>query len=123
MLRRTRSAGAGANAQETQDARHAVVFAALGDATRLRLLARLAEGEPASIARLTEGSGLTRQAVTKHLRVLERSRMVRSARHGRESLYSLDPEPLVELRAYLEQMSRLWDDRLARLKAWVEEGR
>ena len=109
-----RSAGEG-------DAGYAVVFAALGDATRLKLLARLAEGETASIARLTEGSGLTRQAITKHLRVLEKSRMVRCMRQGRESVYALDPEPIVELRAYLEQMSRLWDDRLARLKAFVED--
>jgi DNA-binding transcriptional ArsR family regulator len=102
------------------EAQHAVVFAALGDATRLKLVQRLAEGEPASISRLTEGSGLTRQAITKHLRVLEKSRMVRCTRHGRESLYALDPEPIVELRAYLDQMSRVWDGRLARLKAWVE---
>lgn len=105
------------------DARHAVIFAALGDATRLKLLARLAGGEAASIARLTEGSGLTRQAITKHLRVLEKTRLVRCARQGRERLYALDPQPILELKAYLEQMSRLWDDRLARLKAWVEEGR
>ena len=118
MSRSTRS---GERGEAAGDARQALVFAALGDATRLTLLKRLAEGEPASIARLTEGSGLTRQAVTKHLRVLERSRMVRCTRQGRESLYALDPEPIVELKAYLEQMSQLWDDRLARLKAWVEE--
>src|ERR1700761_516382 len=99
------------------DARQAVVFAALGDPMRLKLMQQLAGGRPASISRLTEGSGMTRQAITKHLRVLERSRMVRVTRHGRESLYVADAEPIVELRAYLEQMSRMWDDRLARLKA------
>jgi len=103
------------------EARRAVVFAALGDATRLRLVKQLLAGEPASITRLTEGSGLTRQAVTKHLRILERTRLVRCTRQGRTSLYTLDPEPIVEMQAYLEQISRLWDGRLARLKAWVEE--
>ena len=85
------------------------------------LLSRLSDGDPCSIAKLTEGSGLTRQAITKHLRVLEKTKMVRCSRQGRESLYALNPQPLMELRAYLEQMSRQWDDRLARLKAWVEE--
>ena len=102
-------------------AEHALLFAALGDETRLGLLARLAGAEPASISQLTAGSGMTRQAITKHLRVLEKTRIVRCRRQGRESLYALDPEPLVELRAYLEQMSRAWDDRLMRLKALVEK--
>ena len=100
---------------------HASIFAALGDQTRLLLLTRLADGEPTSIARLTEGSGLTRQAISKHLRVLEKSRMVRCMRSGRESHYALNPRPLAEAREYLERMSRLWDERLLRLKALVEE--
>jgi DNA-binding transcriptional ArsR family regulator len=109
-------------------AEHALLFAALGDETRLRLLARLAGAEPApvsqmSISQLTAGSGMTRQAISKHLRVLEKTRIVRCTRQGRESLYALDAEPLVELRAYLEQISRAWDDRLLRLKAWVEDER
>jgi DNA-binding transcriptional ArsR family regulator len=111
-------------------AEHALLFAALGDETRLRLLAKLAGAEPASISQLsisqlsisqlTAGSGMTRQAITKHLRVLEKTSIVRCTRQGRESLYALDLEPLVELRAYLEQMSRAWDDRLSRLKVLVE---
>lgn len=120
-MSRSTSSAETAGQRAAGDARQALVFAALGDATRLALLKRLAEGEPASIARLTEGSGLTRQAVTKHLRVLQRSRMVRCTRQGRESLYALDPEPMVELKAYLEEISRLWDDRLRRLKAFVEK--
>jgi DNA-binding transcriptional ArsR family regulator len=104
-------------------AEHALLFAALGDETRLRLLAKLSGTEPTSISQLTAGSGMTRQAITKHLRVLEKTRIVRCTRQGRESLYALDPEPLVELRAYLEQISRAWDDRLLRLKAWIEDER
>lgn len=98
----------------------APVFAALGDETRLLLLSRLAEGDRFSISRLTEGSGLTRQAITKHLRVLEKSRIVRCTQQGRERLYALDPKPLMELREYLDLVSRQWDDALARLKAFVE---
>jgi len=102
-------------------AAHARVFAALGDETRLRLLGRLTSGEPQSIARLTEGSGLTRQAITKHLRVLEKTKLARCVRSGRERHYALDPRPLVELGEYLNQISQTWDDRLAWLKALVEE--
>ena len=72
----------------------ASVFAALGDETRLGLLAKLTTGEPQSIARLTSGTRLTRQAVTKHLRVLEGAGVVRAARVGRESRFALDPEPI-----------------------------
>ena len=75
-----------ASGQASKRRAYAPVFAALGDETRLLLLARLAEGDPCSIARLTEGSGLTRQAVTKHLRVLEKAKMVRCVHAGRESL-------------------------------------
>ena len=99
----------------------AVVFAALGDPTRLSLVRRLSAGTPMSIARLTEGSALTRQAVTKHLRVLETAGVVRSERSGRESLYRLEPAPIAEMRSYLDDISRQWDDALSRLKAFVEE--
>ena len=98
----------------------APVFAALGDETRLLLLARLSEGDACSIAKLTEGSGLTRQAITKHLRVLQKARIVRCVRSGRESLFAVDPEPLTEIRAYLDGISRQWDERLERLRAFVE---
>jgi DNA-binding transcriptional ArsR family regulator len=90
----------------------ASLFAALGDATRLSVLARLCGGEPQSIARLTAGTKLTRQAVTKHLRVLENAGVVRSARVGRESRFALDPQPIEEARAYLDQVSRQWTARL-----------
>jgi DNA-binding transcriptional ArsR family regulator len=98
----------------------AAVFAALGDQTRLSVLAKLSAGEPQSIARLTEGTRLTRQAVTKHLKVLESAGVVRGSRAGREALFELAPKPLDEARAYLDEVSRQWDDALARLKAHVE---
>jgi DNA-binding transcriptional ArsR family regulator len=98
----------------------AAVFAALGDETRLAVLARLAGGVPQSISRLTAGTHLSRQAVTKHLRVLANAGVVRSIRVGRESLFELEPLPLVEVRQYLDQVSRQWDDALARLKSHVE---
>jgi DNA-binding transcriptional ArsR family regulator len=98
----------------------APVFAALGDETRLALLATLSGESSLSIARLKKGSPLTRQAITKHLRVLEDAGLVRSERRGRESLFALDPEPLDEARRALDDISRQWDDALARLKAFVE---
>ena len=100
---------------------HASVFAALGDETRLSVLARLSRGEPQSIARLTAGTKLTRQAVTKHLRVLEGAGVVRSVRVGRESLFELEPRSIEEVRQYLGEVSRQWDDALARLKSHLGE--
>ncbi|CAG0959941.1 HTH-type transcriptional regulator [Phycisphaerales bacterium] len=99
----------------------APVFAALGDRTRLSLLTTLGQGAPQSIARLTKGSSLTRQAITKHLRVLENAGMVRGVRHGRETLFELDPAPLEAARRALDDISRQWDHALARLKSFLEE--
>jgi|SRR5579859_1927298 len=99
---------------------HAPVFAALGDETRLKLLAKLCRGRRYSISQLTEGSKLTRQAITKHLRVLESAGIVHSVRAGRESLFELDPEPIAEIKEYLDFVSEQWDQALARLKAFVE---
>ncbi len=98
----------------------ASVFAALGDETRLSVLVRLSNGQPQSIARLTAGTDLSRQAVTKHLRVLANVGVVRSLRVGRESLFKLEPQPIEDVRDYLDQVSKQWDDALARLKAHVE---
>ena len=100
---------------------NAPVFAALGDGTRLWLLGKLSHGERFSISQLTEGSKLTRQAITKHLRVLERVEVVRSVRSGRESLFQFNPAPIAEMKQYLEQVSAQWDDALGRLKAFVED--
>jgi DNA-binding transcriptional ArsR family regulator len=99
----------------------APIFAALGDETRLALLTRLSRGSRCSIANLTAGSALTRQAVTKHLRVLQSAGLVRGTRSGRETLFELEPEPLGEARRALDAISRQWDEALARLKAFVEE--
>jgi DNA-binding transcriptional ArsR family regulator len=102
---------------------HAPVFAALGDETRLSLVARLCGGQPRSISQLTEGSKLTRQAITKHLRVLQKVEIVRSVRAGRESLFEFDPQPIEEIRKYLDLVSERWDRALSRLKAFVEDER
>lgn len=99
---------------------YAPVFAALGDPTRLSLIAKLARGLPCSISTLTEDTKLTRQAVTKHLKVLEQARLVRGTREGRESRFMLDPEPLDAARRYLALISRQWDDALDRLRDFVE---
>jgi DNA-binding transcriptional ArsR family regulator len=99
----------------------AAIFAALGDPTRLSLLAQLSRGEPRSITRLAERTTLTRQAVTKHLRVLEGVGVVKSVRAGRESLFAFRPEPLEDLRAFLERISGEWDVALGRLKTFVED--
>jgi len=96
------------------------VFAALGDRTRLRLVARLCRDGPMSIARLTDEFDITRQAVTKHLRVLEGAGIVHSERSGRESLYAFDPKPMHELQDYLARVSAQWDQVLGRLKSFVE---
>lgn len=100
--------------------RQAPVFAALGDETRLTLVAKLCRGKPHSISQLTEGSRLTRQAITKHLRVLESAGIVHAVRAGRESLFEFDPEPMVEMKEYLDLVSEQWDRALARLKSFVE---
>ena len=101
--------------------RPAPVFAALGDDTRLGLLERLGTTGPQSIARLTDGSALTRQAMTKHLHVLARAGLVRDSRSGRERIWELSVAPLDDARRYLERACEKWDVRLARLRALVEE--
>ena len=103
------------------DKTRAAIFAALGDATRLAVLAKLCQGVPQSTSRLTAGTNLSRRAVTKHLRVLANAGVVRSIRVGRESLFELEPQPIAELRNYLDQVSQQWDDALARLKSHVEK--
>ena len=98
----------------------AAVFAALGDETRLSMLGRLSAGKPQSISRLTAGTDMTRQAVTKHLRVLEGAGVVRWERAGRERLFALVPKPIDDVRDYLARVSAQWDDALTRLKSFVE---
>lgn len=98
----------------------ASVFAALGDATRLELVSRLSGGRSLPIVQLTGGIGLTRQAVTKHLRVLEQAGIVQSTRVGRTSVFTYVPAPVDDARSYLETVSEQWGNALARLKLFVE---
>lgn len=97
------------------------VFAALGNATRLALMRKLSGGQARSISELRRGSRMTRQAVTKHLRVLERAGIVRSAREGRESRFAFEPEAIEEVTEYLSAVAEQWDRALGRLKAFVEK--
>jgi DNA-binding transcriptional ArsR family regulator len=97
------------------------VFAALGDATRLSLVAKLCRGQTRSISQLTDRSKLTRQAITKHLRVLEDAGIVHSVRAGRESRFEFDSEPIDGIREYLDFVSEQWDQSLSRLKSFVED--
>ena len=101
-------------------ARAGPVFSALGDETRLAVVARLSAGGPQSIARLTAGSGVTRQDITKHLNVLAGAGLVRGARRGRERIWELDPKRLDDASRWLEQVSKRWDEALGRLKSFVE---
>ena len=100
--------------------RTAPVFAPLGDETRLRLVARLSAGWPMSIARLTSGGSVTRQAVTKHLRVLAKVGLACSSRKGRESVWELERKQFTEARRWLDGISAQWDAALDRLKTFVE---
>jgi DNA-binding transcriptional ArsR family regulator len=85
------------------------VFAALGDETRLALVAKLCERSPQSISQLTDGSKLTRQAITKHLAVLESAGVVGGVRVGRERQFAFDPKPFDDAKGYLEEVSRRRD--------------
>lgn len=102
--------------------RAAPVFAALGDETRLGLVARLSADGPLSIARLTEGLHVSRQAVTKHLRVLEEAGLARGMRVGRDSVWEMEPGRLDEARRWLTHIEGQWDDALGRLKRKIEGG-
>jgi DNA-binding transcriptional ArsR family regulator len=96
------------------------VFVALGDATRLRLLRRLSSEGPLSIARLSEGTGVTRQAITRHLYALDEAGLVGHVRRGREQVWELNAKRLEIARQYLEHVAAQWDAAAARLRAFVE---
>lgn len=100
--------------------RSAPVFAALGDATRLQLVARLSDRKPRSIVQLTDGLDLTRQGVTKHLRVLRQAGLVSCERIGRESRFTIQPDSIARARDYLVRASAQWDDAIERLRTSVE---
>jgi DNA-binding transcriptional ArsR family regulator len=98
----------------------ALLFAALGDPTRLALVQRLSDGGPASIAILADRFSMSRQGVTKHLHVLAAAGVIDGSRHGRERVWALNPTKLAEGRRRLELIARGWDDALGRLKAHAE---
>jgi len=98
------------------------IFAALGDPTRLKLVALLCAGGAFSIARLTASTDISRQGVTKHLRVLADAGVVRDVKRGRERLWQLEPDRLDDARRALEIIGRQWDEALDRHKAFVEGG-
>lgn len=98
----------------------ASIFAALGDPTRLKLIALLCAGGAFSIAQLTASTEISRQGVTKHLQVLAHAGVVRDVRHGRERLWQLEPDRIEEARRTLEAIGRQWEAALGRLKAFVE---
>ena len=104
-------------------ARHeqAAIFAALGDDTRLWLVETLRDGRPRSIATLSGGTTLTRQAVTKHLHALRDAGLVVGARAGRETRFTLEREALDHARAYLDHVSAQWESALDRLERFVED--
>lgn len=99
----------------------APVFAALGCVTRLELLSRLSDGKECSISELTDGLDLTRQAITKHLRVLQHAGIVNSRRVGRENRFTIRPGPISDAKDYLTRVSDQWDQSIARLRKTVEQ--
>src|SRR4051812_31633138 len=104
----------------TAVARAAPVFAALGDETRLRIVARLSSQGPLSITRLTEDTDVTRQAITKHLQVLADASLVKGTRSGRERVFQLEHARLEQARQHLDAISTEWDRTIGRLRAFVE---
>lgn len=102
-------------------ARAAPLFAALGDETRLRLLARLGQKGPQSITQLAAGMPVTRQAVTKHLRALEAAGLARARRRGRERVWAVEAARLADAQRYLAMISAQWDAAIERLRVFVEE--
>jgi DNA-binding transcriptional ArsR family regulator len=99
----------------------ATIFAALGDPVRLAIIARLCGDGPLPTIQLKLGTSLSRQAVTKHLRVLEDVGLVRSNRVGRDRSWRIEERQLANTRAYLEQISAQWDSRLERLRSFLED--
>jgi DNA-binding transcriptional ArsR family regulator len=107
---------------DRQLASAALLFAALGDPTRLALLDRLSDGGPASITALADSFALTRQGISKHLQVLATAGVIDGRREGREHVWAINPDRLVEARRHLDLIARDWTSALSRLKAHVERG-
>jgi len=99
----------------------APLFAALGDETRLKLVSRLCNEGPLSIVRLSEGTDVTRQAITKHLRALSDAGLVHDSRQGRERIWELCPKRIEKAREHLAHISQQWDAALGRLQDFLRE--
>ncbi|MBO0864048.1 MAG: helix-turn-helix transcriptional regulator [Mycobacterium sp.] len=97
------------------------LFSALGDRNRLRIVIRLCDSGPSSTSQVTQALSVTRQAATKHLELLETAGLVSSSRRGRERIWTLQTKPLTQASDYLTQLSRRWDARIDRLRAYVED--
>jgi len=124
-MSRSRNAAAAPRLRREASARQglhdsAPVFAALGDETRLQIVARLCAEGPLSITRLSEGAGVTRQAITKHLNALSAAGLARNVKSGREQIWELETRRLEMARRCLDHISDHWDEALDRLKAFVE---
>ena len=102
--------------------RHQLIFAALADPMRRKLLLMLAERSPKTATQLAEVFPLTRQGILKHLMVLEAAGLVAVHQEGREKRYMLTLEPLIELEQWMNNLSALWEERLLRLKTLLEQG-
>ena len=101
----------------------APIFSALGDPVRLAIVARLSKDGPLPTIELKQcASGVSRQGVTKHLQVLEDVGLVESDRVGRDRQWRLQPEKFVTMHDTLDRLSAQWDDRLERLRTFVEDG-
>jgi DNA-binding transcriptional ArsR family regulator len=110
------------NAQKSRQTIPAPVFAALGDPIRLAMVSRLCVDGPLPTIRLKQAARVSRQAVTKHLRTLEDTGIVKSERVGRDRLWRIETRRLNEIRRYLDQISAQWDATLERLRKFVEDG-
>lgn len=99
----------------------APIFAALGDTTRLEIVARLSYRGPQTVAKLAIHSGVSRQAISKHVHVLEHAGLVRGKKLGRERLLELETRRFEEARRYLNDISVEWDAALDRLRKIVEK--
>jgi DNA-binding transcriptional ArsR family regulator len=97
------------------------LFSALGGHNRLRIVVRLCDGGPSSTSQVTQSVSVSRQAATKHLELLEAAGLVISSRRGRERIWTLQTQPLLQAGDYLTQLSRRWDAAINRLRAYVED--
>lgn len=97
------------------------VFAALADPVRRSLLVNLAEHSPRTATQLAQDYPITRQGILKHLNILEEAGLVAVQQQGREKRYTLTPEPLTEMDRWIKDLSAKWDQRLGRLKKFLED--